>query len=100
MTCGNPELLNHLDPEWLEEMLCYGFEYCLGRMSYAPSVCMGFLEPCLPYMQNRILGVMYRRINEYRFRNDMMEYKNEWNIFKDKIEAELISRGWRKEDYE
>ena len=94
---GNPELLNHLDPEWLEEMLSYGFEYCLGRMSYAPSVCMDFLEPCLPYMQDRILGFMYRRINKATL--EPMQYSSDWNTFKLKIERELQKRGWEYDDY-
>lgn len=100
MTRGNPEILNHLDLDWLGDMLTYSLEYCLGRMSYAPGVCMDFLEPCLPYMENRVLGFMYRTINSYKFYNDVMEYKNEWNAFKDKVETELIKRGWRKEDYD
>lgn len=100
MTRGNHEILNHLDLDWLGNMLTYAFEYCLGRMSYAPCVCIDFLEPCLPYMENRLLGFMFRRIKDYDFSYDTYDYKKEWNVFKDKIEAELISRGFRKEDYE
>ena len=102
MTRGNPEILNHLDLDWLEDMFLYSLDYCLGRMSYAPSVCIDFLKPCLPYMQNRVLGVIYRRINEFNFdafkTGDMM-YPREWNAFKDEVEAELQKRGWKYHDY-
>lgn len=100
MTRGNPEILNHLDLEWLGHILTYAFEHCLGRMSYSPGVCMDFLEPCLPYIENKLLGFMFRRIKNYEFSYDTYDYKKEWNAFKDKIEAELISRGFKKEDYE
>ena len=98
MTRGNPEILNHLDLYWLEDMFLYSLDYCLGRMSYSPGVCMDFLEPCLPYMQNRVLGIIYRRINEFTFRSEM-EYPREWNAFKDKVEAELQKRGWKYHEY-
>lgn len=93
----SPEILEHLDLNWLEDMLLYALDYCLGRWSYAPGTCMEFLEPCIPYLTNRGLGVIFRRINNYDF--DDMEYPREWNAFKDKVEAELIKRGWKYHEY-
>lgn len=93
----DPEILKHLDLNWLENMFLYALDYCLGRMSYAPDTCMRFLEPCIPYLTNRGLGVIFRRINNFKF--GRMDYPDEWNAFKLKVESELQKRGWKYNDY-
>ena len=93
----DPEILEHLDLNWLEDMFLYALDYCLGRMSCAPDTCMRFLEPCIPYLTNRGLGVIFRRINNFKFGH--MDYPNEWNAFKLKVESELQKRGWKYNDY-
>lgn len=86
----NPEGKNHLDMFWIEDMFIYSFRYTLGRMSYAPSVCMDFLEPLIPCLSEHTLLLISREIGVYNFSD--MQYPNEWHRFKNKLDEELAER--------
>lgn len=85
------EAKKHLDMYWIEDMFIYSFRYTLGRMSCAPSICMNFLEPLIPYMNAHTLELISNEIDEYAFSNT--QYPDEWGRFKNKINKELMKRS-------
>ena len=86
----NQEAKNHLDMYWIEDMFIYSFRYTLGRMSYAPSVCMDFLEPLIPYISSHTLEIMSNEIGECAL--GASQSPDEWNRFKNKLDGELAKR--------
>lgn len=85
------EAKNHLDMYWIEDMFIYSFRYALGRMSCAPSICMNFLEPCIPYLSTHTLELIFCEIGEYSFSDT--QYPDEWHRFKNKIDKEIKKRS-------
>lgn len=85
--------INKLDEEWIEDMFIYSLRYTLGRMSYAPCVCIDFLTPLIPELSNKTLWCMSRDIEEHEFTRPLMEYEKEWLGFKEKIDTERAKRN-------
>ena len=89
----NKQLMKHLDPMWTEDMLIYGFRYCLGRLSYSVAVCIDYLTPLVPYIHVESLKLISREISEYRhFKEDDFTTKD-WFKFKEFVDKEIERRN-------
>ena len=76
-------------------MLNWAVRYCLGRMTYAPSMTIQFITPLIPYLSDKTLWCFDRDIEERQkmglsFGMDFDE--RDWMIFWEKVKAEIKRR--------
>lgn len=84
-----------LDDDDFGAMLNWAVRYCLGRMSYAPGMTIGFITPLLPYLSKKTLWCFDRDIEE-RKRNGWgfgMDFDEKaWMKFWDNVKIEIGKR--------
>ena len=84
-----------LDDDDFGAMLNWAVRYCLGRMTYAPSMTIEFITPLLPYLSMKTLWCFDRDIEErkrdgWSFGMDFDE--EEWMRFWGKVKEEIRRR--------
>ena len=55
-----------LDDDNFGAVLNWAVRYCLGRMSYAPSMTIEFITPLLPYLSNKTIKVFDQDIEDQK----------------------------------
>ena len=66
-------------------VLNWAVRYCLGRMTYAPSMTVEFITPLLPYLNDRTL---------WCFDSDIEERKRHRESFGMECDEEMWMRFW------
>lgn len=92
MSKGKKPVINLQDDNF-GAVLNWAVRYCLGRMSYAPSMTVEFITPLLPYLNYRTLWCFDKDIEErkedgYSFGMDFDEamWMRFWEAVKDEME--------------
>ena len=84
-----------LDDDNFGAVLNWAVRYCLGRMTYAPSMTIEFITPLLPYLSNRTIKVFDQDIEDQK-RYGLgfgMDFDEEtWMRFWDKVKEEIGRR--------
>lgn len=84
-----------LDDDNFGAVLNWAVRYCLGRMSYAPSMTIEFITPLLPYLSDKTLGCFHQDIYGHKSfgRSFGMDFDEEaWMKFWDKVKEEIGRR--------
>ena len=84
-----------LQDETFGAVLNWAVRYCLGRMSYAPSMTIEFITPLLPYLSEKTLWCFDRDVEERKRdgRSFGMDFDEEaWMRFWDKVKEEIGRR--------
>ena len=84
-----------LQDETFGAVLNWAVRYCLGRMTYAPSMTIEFITPLLPYLSNKTIKVFDQDIEDQKryglgFGMDFDE--EEWMRFWGKVKEEIGRR--------
>ena len=84
-----------LQDETFGAVLNWAVRYCLGRMTYAPSMTIEFITPLLPHLSNRTIKVFDQDIEDQKryglgFGMDFDE--EEWMRFWEAVKAERERR--------
>lgn len=77
-------------------MLNWAVRYCLGRMTYAPSMTIQFITPLIPYLSDRTLWCFDSDIEDHKkyglgFGMDFDE--RDWMMFWENVKAEIKKRN-------
>lgn len=85
-----------LQDETFGAVLNWAVRYCLGRMTYAPSMTIEFITPLLPYLSMKTLWCFERDIDERKkdgksFGMDFDEEK--WMKFWEDVKVEMERRN-------
>lgn len=84
-----------LDDDNFGAVLNWAVRYCLGRMTYAPSMTIEFITPLLPHLSNKALRCFDMDIADHaRYGNSfgMACDEREWMRFWDKVKEEIGRR--------
>ena len=96
MARGKNKPVVDLQDETFGAVLNWAVRYCLGRMTYAPSMTIEFITPLLPYLSGRALRCFDQDIADHaRYGNSfgMDCDERDWMKFWEAVKAE---RGRRK----
>jgi hypothetical protein len=74
-----------LDDDDFGAVLNWAVRYCLGRMTYAPSMTIEFITPLLPYLSMKTL---------WCFERDIDERKKDGRSFGMDLDEEMWMRFW------
>lgn len=75
-----------------ESLVVCAIRYCLGRMSYMPSVIIEAVLPFLPHLSKNTLRVIRRDINDAPSYGMSID-KTAWMVFLEHIEAEITRKA-------
>ena len=84
-----------LDDDNFGAVLNWAVRYCMGRMTYAPSMTIEFITPLLPYLSGRTLRCFDQDIADHaRYGNSfgMDCDERDWMRFWDNVKAERERR--------
>lgn len=70
--------------------------YSIGRMTYMPSLVIGFITPLLPEISDKTLYVLDQDITECKYCVGYGYDEPEWMNFLEKVHEEQDRRGFRK----
>ena len=96
MSRGKNKPVIDLQDDNFGAVLNWAVRYCLGRMTYAPSMTIEFITPLLPYLNNKTLWCFDEDIAERKRdgRSFGMDFDEErWMWFWEKVKAERARRG-------
>lgn len=96
MTKGKKQPVINLQDDHFGAVLNWAVRYCLGRMTYAPSMTISFITPLLPYLNENAIRTFDQDIKDHikYDRSFGMECdKSDWMRFWDKVREEKARRG-------